>query len=497
MTTAAPRQASGGASAPGARHAVTLIAGDGIGPEVAQATKAILEAAGARIDWEDAVAGKEAFDKGIGNGVAPETLESLARTRVALKGPLETPVGHGGKSANVTLRKLFEMYGNIRPCKELPNVQGPFAGRGIDLIVVRENVEDVYAGIEHMQTPGVAQCLKLISQKGCEKIVRLTYELARAQGRKMVHTATKANIMKMTEGYLKRVAEQVSQEYPDIKSEHIIIDNCCHKLVMSPEKFDVIVSTNMNGDIVSDLTSGLVGGLGLAPSMNIGDDAIMFEAVHGTAPDIAGQDKANPTALLLAAVMMLRHFGMFDTAMAIEHALWVTLEGGTFTGDIALGRPAVGTKKFTETIMSNLGKTSAGLGTREYKPIKMPQVAKAPDLVKAAQRQDVGVDVFIESGLLPDAFGKAVEKATWGCALKLKNVSNRGVQVWPTAASAFDGVDHYGCRFFPAEPKAKVTDKQVTDLLTKLTTAGLRWMHIEKLIEIDGKPGFAKSQGES
>ena len=496
MTTAAPSQASGGASAPGQKHAVTLIAGDGIGPEVAKATKAILEAAGANIEWEDAVAGKQAFEGGIASGVAPDCLESLSRTRVALKGPLETPVGHGGKSANVTLRKLFEMYGNIRPCKELPNVLGPFAGRGIDLIVVRENVEDVYAGIEHMQTPTVAQCLKLISNKGCEKIIRLTYELARAQGRKLVHTATKANIMKLTEGELKRVAEQVSKEYPDIESEHIIIDNCCHRLVMNPEKFDVIVATNMNGDIVSDLTSGLVGGLGLAPSMNIGDDAVMFEAVHGTAPDIAGKDMANPTALLLAAVMMLRHVGAFDAAMKIEHALYVTMEEGVFTGDIALGRPAVGTQAFTETIIGNLGRKSAKLADRAHRSITMPKVSRALDTVRPASRRDVGIDLFIESPNMPKEVGETLEKISADTALKLKMISNRGVQVYPTAAAAFDGVDHHRCRFVTRDGSA-VTDEQIAQLVAKASATGMRWIHIEKLLEIDGTPGYSKAQGEN
>ncbi len=497
MSATATGTIGGATQASGAKHTVTMIAGDGIGPDVAWATKEILAAAGASVDWEDRIAGKEAFDAGYDTGVMPDTLESLARTRVALKGPLATPVGDGGKSANVTLRKLFEMYGNIRPCKELPNVIGPFAGRGIDLIVVRENVEDVYAGIEHMQTPGVAQCLKLISHKGCEKIIRLAFELSKAQGRKKVHCATKANIMKLTEGYLKRVFETVAPEYPEFESEHIIIDNCCHQLVMNPEQFDVIVSTNMNGDIVSDLTSGLVGGLGIAPSMNIGDDAIMFEAVHGTAPDIAGQDKANPTALLLAAVMMLRHFKDFKTADTIEHALYVTLEASIFTGDIAAGRPAVGTKKFTETLIANLGRKSAKLIDRGYSPIEMPKVSTAPDLVKAPKRRDIGVDIFIESGMLPMEFGTAIEKVTTGAALKLKNISNRGVQVWPTAVAAFDGVDHYGCRFFADPRGSEVTDEHICDLINLLCGAGFRWMHMEKLIEIDGQAAFAKAQGES
>ncbi|MFQ5606859.1 MAG: isocitrate/isopropylmalate family dehydrogenase, partial [Candidatus Zixiibacteriota bacterium] len=249
---------------------ITTIPGDGIGPECMDATLEIIQASGADITCERRLAGKKVFEQGVGSGVTPETIESIKKTRVVLKAPLETPVGFGAKSANVTLRKLFETYGNIRPARELPGVASPYAGRGIDILVVRENVEDLYAGVEYMQTPGVAQGIKLITRKGCEKIIRLAFELARAEGRRKVHCATKANIMKLTEGMFKRVFEEVAPEYPEIEPQHIIVDNCAHMLVKKPEMFDVIVSTNMNGDILSDLTSGLVGGLGFAPSANLG-----------------------------------------------------------------------------------------------------------------------------------------------------------------------------------------------------------------------------------
>ncbi len=239
---------------------VTLIPGDGIGPECVAAAQRILEAVGAPIEWETHEAGAEVFKKGLPSGVPAETMDSIARTRVALKGPLETPVGFGEKSANVTLRKLFETYANVRPVREMPGVKTPYSGRGVDLVIVRENVEDLYAGIEYMQTPGVAECLKLISVKGSEKIVRFAFEYARSEGRESVTCATKANIMKMTEGTMKRVFEQAAPDYPDIESWHVIIDNCAHQLVKRPEQFDVIVTTNMNGDIISDLSSALIGG---------------------------------------------------------------------------------------------------------------------------------------------------------------------------------------------------------------------------------------------
>lgn len=285
--------------------------------------------------YEVREAGASVFRRGIASGVPQETIESIRKTRVVLKGPLETPVGYGEKSANVTLRKLFETYANVRPVREFPNVPTPYAGRGIDLVVVRENVEDLYAGIEHMQTPSVAQTLKLISWKGSEKIVRFAFELARAEGRKKVHCATKSNIMKLAEGTLKRAFEQVAQEYPDIEAVHIIVDNAAHQLVKRPEQFEVIVTTNMNGDILSDLTSGLIGGLGFAPSANIGNEVAIFEAVHGSAPKYAGKNVINPTAVLLSAVMMLRYLEEFATADLIENALLYTLEEGrVLTGDV-------------------------------------------------------------------------------------------------------------------------------------------------------------------
>ena len=262
-----------------------------------RAARRIVEAAGAPIDWEETEAGAEVFKKGLPSGVPEETIASLSRTRVMLKGPLETPVGFGEKSANVTLRKLFETYANVRPVRELPGVKTPYSGRGIDLVMVRENVEDLYAGIEYMQTPGVAEALKLISVKGCEKIARFAFEYARSEHRTQVTCATKANIMKLSEGTLKRVFEQVAPDYPDIEAWHLIVDNCAHQLVKRPEQFDVLVMTNMNGDILSDLSSALVGGLGFAPSANIGSEVAIFEAVHGSAPKYAGKDVINPTAL--------------------------------------------------------------------------------------------------------------------------------------------------------------------------------------------------------
>jgi len=486
-------------STPTKTHKVTLIDGDGIGPEVVGATRKIIEAAGVRIEWEPAKAGGEMFKAGVASGVPQDTIDSISRTRVALKGPLETPIGYGEKSANVTLRKMFELYANIRPCMELPGIKTPFSGRGIDLVVVRENVEDVYAGIEHLQTPGVAQCLKLISNKGCEKIVRVAFELAMAEGRKKVTCATKSNIMKMTEGLLKRTFESISPEYntKGIATEHMIIDNCAHQLVRKPEQFDVMVMTNMNGDIISDLTSGLTGGLGLAPSANFGNDAVMFEAVHGSAPDIAGKGLANPTASVLSAVMMLRHLGEFAAAEKIEKAVFLTLaEGKNLPGDIAAGRPQGSTTQFTETVIANLGRAFDGYKPRAHKPVKLPQIDSRPDLIRVKSRAVVGVDVFIESGLGPKELGDSLTKLAANSAAKLKMISNRGVQVYPVPVGAkTDCVDHYRCRFIAVDAAKDLSDAAIFELLGKINGTH-RWMHIEKLQTFDGVTGYAKAQGE-
>jgi len=475
---------------------VTLINGDGIGPEVTGSARRIVDATGARIAWEEREAGAEIFKRGDPSGVPQDTIDSIARTRVALKGPLETPVGFGEKSANVTLRKLFETYANIRPARELPAVVTPYTGRGIDLVVIRENVEDLYAGIEHMQTPGVGQCLKLISRKGCEKIVRLAFEFARAEGRKSVACATKSNIMKLTEGLLKRTFEEIAPEYPDIESWHVIVDNCAHQLVKRPEQFDVIVTTNMNGDILSDLTSGLVGGLGFAPSANIGTEASIFEAVHGSAPKYAGKDTINPTAMIGAAVMMLHHIGLFDEASAIENALLVTLESGVATRDVlGDGGAAVGTTAFTDAIIGNLGQVSPSWQAREYRPLILPPSSPDPVAVHPANRRLVGVDVFLESGLLPLELGPSVERLTAGGPLQLKVVTNRGTVVYPPTGTPTDCVDAYQCRFLGTGTD-EVDDAQIAALLTALA-AEHRWGHIEKLHEFDGEPAFTKAQGES
>lgn len=477
------------------RQKVVVLQGDGIGPEVVAATVRVLNAADAPIDWELSEAGASLFARGVETGVPQQALDAIESCGVALKGPLETPIGFGNKSANVTLRKLFELYANVRPVRTLPGIKTPFSDRAIDFVVVRENVEDLYAGIEYMQTPNVAQCLKLMSRKGCRKIMRFAMELARAEGRKTLHTATKANIMKMTEGLMKQAMEDLLPTYPDIAGDHLLIDNCAHQMVIAPEQFEVIVTSNMNGDIISDLGAGLVGGLGVAPSANIGAHAAMFEAVHGSAPQIAGKGVANPTALLLSAVMMLRHLGLFDHANRIESAVFVTLAGRQdLTGDLAPKGQGVSTNAYVDRIISNLGNALPGVDPRIYSNITL--AAEGDRDHHPAVRELVGLDVYVD--YIGDVYelGQRLEAHCADSDWQLKLISSRGTVVYPENNPNTDLVDHWRCRFVARHPATPVTDEAVQKLLSHLHDQ-VSWMHLEKLYRFDGKDAFSKAQGES
>lgn len=472
---------------------VTVIPGDGIGPEVVEAAIELVDAAGGNIEWEYAEAGASVFRKGIASGVPQDTIDSINRTRIALKGPLETPVGFGEKSANVTLRKLFETFANIRPVRDLPGVPTPYSGRGIDLVIVRENVEDLYAGIEHMQTPDVAQCLKLISRLGCQRISHTALELAKAQSRTKVVAATKANIMKFTEGMLKHEFALASEQYPNVETSHIIVDNCAHQLVIAPEKFDVIVTTNMNGDILSDLTSGLVGGLGFAPSANLGTDAAIFEAVHGSAPKYAGLNKINPTAVILSAVMMLRHVEQFEAATKLEQAVFRTLEDGIHTQDVKIGNP-VGTREFTEAVGARLGQNSS-TPSRNHQTLVIPNITRTQAQTTPGSRSKDGADVFIESTEEPEKIAARLQELIIGTPYTLKMISNRGTVVWPPTGGMTTCIDHFRCRFIISDRAAWHQDS-ILGLLEKIGV-GYRWMHVEKLEVSDGEIGYTRAQGEN
>jgi isocitrate dehydrogenase (NAD+) len=307
------------------KHTITLIPGDGIGPEIVAATVRIIESTGVDIAWETHMMGAQALEK-HGTTLPDTVIESIRKNKVALKGPLTTPVGKGFTSVNVGLRKALDLYANIRPVKALPNV--PCRYPGLDIVIARENTEDLYAGLEHQIIPGVVESIKIITEKASTRICRYAFEYAVANGRKKVTAVHKANIMKLSDGLFLQCFYDVAKEFPDITADDKIIDNCCMQLVMRPEQFDVMVLPNLYGDIVSDLAAGLIGGLGLAPGSNIGEQGAVFEAVHGSAPDIAGQGIANPTAILMSGLLMLRHIGEREAADKIEKAMLAVFEEG-------------------------------------------------------------------------------------------------------------------------------------------------------------------------
>jgi isocitrate dehydrogenase (NAD+) len=336
-------------------HKVTLIPGDGIGPEVTKATVRILEATGVKFEWETFAVGAEAFEK-TGEYIPQGLIESIERTRVALKGPVTTPVGGGFSSINVALRKKFELYANFRPIRNVPHI--PTRYPDVDLIIVRENTESLYSGLEHEVVPGVIESLKIITEKASTRIARFAFEYARKNQRKKIHAVHKANIMKLSDGLFLRCCRTVAKEYPEIAYGEHIVDNCCMQLVMNPYQYDMLVMENLYGDIISDLCAGFVGGLGFVPSANLGVDCALFEAVHGSAPDIAGKNIANPTALLRSALLMVRHLGEHQASTKIRNALErVYRHRENLTRDVG---GQAGTSEFADAVIQEMEKAEAG-----------------------------------------------------------------------------------------------------------------------------------------
>ena len=483
-------------------HRVTLIPGDGVGPEITAATRRVIEATGVAIEWEEAIAGEAVFRAGDSSGVPHETADSIARTGVVLKGPLATPIGFGEKSANVTLRKLFETYANLRPARQIPGVPTRYDGEGVDFIVVRENIEDLYGGIEYMDSRDVAIALKIITRRGSEKIIRYAFELARREGRQKVTCATKSNILKLTEGLFQRVFEEMAPEYPEIEPQHLIIDNVAHQMAKDPAQFDIIVTTNLAGDIISDLASGLVGGLGFAASGNFGDEVAIFEAVHGSAPKYAGKNVINPTALILSSVLMLKHLGEAEAAQQIEDAVFVTLEeGSAVTLDVARQagdvEQATSTSGFADAIIENLGRAPATRYPSKATPPASPPTPLPrwePRPVDPPDTQLLGVDVYTEMDGDPQPVGRALDEAA-GPDFKLLLMSARGTAVYPTGNRHTDTVGWWRCRFVAAEEGGSVDDAAILRLLARIGER-MTWAHVQKLRVIEGETGFTKAQGQ-
>jgi len=434
---------------------IAVAKGDGIGPEIMEAVLKIFEANRVPLQYKLVEMGKWVFDRGFSNGMTPEAKETIESLGMLFKGPMETPKGKGVKSINVTARKTWNTYANKRVFQTLSGVDTVFsrAGIPIDITVVRENIEDTYGGIEHMLTHDVALSRRFITRPGSQQVIRYAFEMARKKNARRITCGHKANIMKITDGLFLEIFYEVAKEYPELNADDVIVDDLCMKLVTKPDIFDTIVLTNLQGDIVSDLCAGLVGGLGFAPSANIGDHISIFEAVHGTAPDIAGKNIANPTALLLSGIAMLQHVGLTENAAVIENALLYTLETGVHTGDFGdKSTPAVNTTRFAEAIIGNLGK-SPKLNPREIipnqpgtpTPFKLEQ---NPMMVSHESEEEIitGADLFIESDEQPETLAKKCLRHA-GVKFKLINISNRGTQVWPTGSRYTNLVNQYNARF--------------------------------------------------
>lgn len=474
---------------------ITVARGDGIGPEIMDATLRVLEAAGAKLEVEEIEIGESVYKRGHTAGIEPSAWESLRRTKVFLKAPITTPQGGGFKSLNVTVRKTLGLYANVRPCVSYH----PFIATKhpkMDVVIIRENEEDLYAGIEHRQTDQVVQCLKLITRPGCEKIVRYAFEYARQNSRKKVTCFTKDNIMKLTDGLFHKVFDEIGAEYPDLEKEHWIVDIGAAKLADTPEAFDVVVMPNLYGDVLSDVAAQIAGSVGLAGSSNIGEHVAMFEAIHGSAPRRAGQNVANPSGLLLGGVMMLVHLGQTEAAARAHNALLKTIEDGIHTYDVyteGVSRRKVGTREFADAIIERLGEQPAQLKPVHYQAGQRQAAGgwKAP---KPAEKKLVGVDVFIDwtQGSADDLAARLSVLGVEGMDLKM--ITNRGVKVWPGGVPETFCTDHWRCRFMAANGEA--AHKQIVKLLDRVDATGLDFIKTENLCTFDGEPGFSLGQGQ-
>jgi isocitrate dehydrogenase len=424
-----------------AKTPVVFLEGDGIGPEISDAARKVIDAAFPHIEWVEHIAGDVALQSGISSGVPDDALDAIAETGTVFKGPLTTVLGSGGKNPNTTIRKLFELYANVRPVVTLPGVMTPYASQDVDMILIRDNIEDCHAGIEHMQTPDVIQSLNLTSRSGSERINRFSFELARAFGRDRVTCATNAGGMKLAESLFKRMFEEVAADYPEIVANHLGLEACVQAVVTKPAHLDVLVTSNLSGDIPGDLAARMAGGLSLVPSANIGTHAAVFEPAHGTVADLAGQNIANPTAMLLSGIMMLRHIGAFKAASQIEHALYVTLEQGRHvTPDLAITYPGVSTGTFVKAVIDNLGETSALVVERDLDMILMPtaSVQKATNIGRSFD----GLDVFIEWDGSVDMLASKLNLVAAGQPFALESLSNRGTPLYPSVRENAELVDH-------------------------------------------------------
>jgi isocitrate dehydrogenase len=476
---------------------ITVAHGDGIGPEIMDATLKIIIAAGAQIETETIEIGEKMYNRGVLAGIEDSAWDTLLRTKVFLKAPITTPQGGGFKSLNVTTRKTLGLFANVRPCVSYH----PYVATKhpiMDVVIIRENEEDLYAGIEHQQTDEVVQCLKLISKPGSEKIIRYAFEYAVANNRKKVTCFVKDNIMKLTDGLFHKIFDDVAKEYPAIEADHWIVDIGAAKMADTPENFDVIVMENLYGDILSDVAAQITGSVGLCGSSNIGEHCAMFEAIHGSAPRRAGQNMANPSGLLLGAVMMLNHIGQADVASKVHNAWLRTMEDGVHTYDIfkeGVSKKKVSTSEFAEAVIERIGQKPEVLTAVEYKLTgKKIEVHKDIKPTIPAKKDLVGIDVFLHwrKGSANDLGENVCQVKSDGLDLLL--ISNRGTKVWPNGLPQTFCTDHWRMRYMASN--ATATHQQIIGLLDKLNKAGFDFIKTEHLYNFDGVAGYSKAQGQ-
>lgn len=480
-----------------AKTPITVARGDGIGPEIMEETLRILDEAGAALDIEEIEIGKAVYERGVSNGIEDSAWESLERTKTLLKAPITTPQGGGYKSLNVTIRKSLSLFANVRPCVSYaPYVETHHPN--MDLVIIRENEEDLYGGIEYRQSREVMASLKIISRPGTERIVRYAFEYAKANNRSKVTCMTKDNIMKLSDGLFHKIFDEIGEEYPEIEKNHMIVDIGTAKVANSPHLFDVIVTPNLYGDIISDVAAEVTGSVGLGGSSNVGAQYAMFEAVHGSAPDIAGKGLANPSGLLLGSVMMLVHIGQGDVAAKIHNAWLKTIEDGIHTGEIfRTGRSArqVGTKEFSDAVIERLGEKPEKLKVADYSQVpsggmKLPRL-KTYD---AEAKERVGVDININWDRDADKLAEAIKPCVPD-SLKLHMISNRGTKVWPDGNKETFCADNWRLRFL-SDDGQDVKTSEVIALIDNMNKEGLNFTKAVMLHNFDGVPGYTVAQGE-
>jgi isocitrate dehydrogenase len=474
---------------------VTIAKGDGIGPEIMDATLKIITASGAQVSFEEIEVGEKVYLSGNTSGISAESWDIIRKNKVFLKAPITTPQGGGYKSLNVTTRKMLGLYANVRPCKSFH----PFITtkhQNMDIVIIRENEEDLYAGIEHQQTDEVVQCLKLISRPGCEKIIRYAFEYAKQYGRKKVTCFTKDNIMKQTDGLFHKIFDEIGEEYPELEKEHWIIDIGAAKMADTPEFFDVIVTLNLYGDVLSDVAAQIAGSVGLAGSANIGEECSMFEAIHGSAPRRAGQNLANPSGLLHGAIMMLNHIGETAAAEKIQNAWLKTIEDGIHTYDVykeGSSKKKVGTSEFADAIIERLGQKPTQLKEVKFdnKPIQLQPYKRKP----SQKKELVGVDLFVHwKGLIVEEIGEKISKLSTP-NLQLNMISNRGIKVWPEGMKETFCTDHWRCRFKSVSGEA-INPKEIVELMTKTIDSNVDVIKTENLYNFNEKAAYSLGQGQ-